>query len=89
MGRFGFEVTLQPTQPNSCYGWGYHPPAQAAQGPRPVFTGEVLQSSDHPHCPPLDPLQQHHVILVLDSVLQMGTYEGRAERDNPLPVPAS
>lgn len=29
------------------------------------FPGEVLQSAEHPHGPPLDPFQQVHVLLVL------------------------
>jgi len=41
------------------------------------FQGEVLQPSDHPHGPPLDPLKQLHILSVLeapglDAILQMG-----------------
>ena len=69
------------------------PQAEQAQLLRPVLTEEVLQPSDHVHGPPLDPLQQLHIFPVLgapdlDTVLQMGPYEDRAERDNHLPVPA-
>ena len=51
---------------------------ERAQTPQPFFTGEVLQPSDHLHGPPLEPLQQLHVFLVLgaldlDTVVQMRT----------------
>ena len=39
--------------------------AEQAQLPQPVFVGEVLQPSDHLCVPPLDPLQQLPVFLVL------------------------
>jgi len=53
----------------------------------------MLQSADHPHGSPLDPLQQLHVFLVLgtpglDAVLQMVPHEGRIEGNDPLPLPA-
>ena len=41
------------------------PQAEPAQLPQPFFTGEVLQPSHHLHGPPLDPLQQLHIFLVL------------------------
>ncbi|KAK4818676.1 hypothetical protein QYF61_017421 [Mycteria americana] len=49
--------------------------AEQPQLSQPVFIGEVLQPSDHFHGPPLDLLQQLHVLLVLrapelDAVLQ-------------------
>ncbi|KAK4807117.1 hypothetical protein QYF61_018458 [Mycteria americana] len=49
--------------------------AERPQLSQPFFTGEVLQPSDHLRGPPLDPLQQVHVFLVLgtpelDAVLQ-------------------
>jgi len=40
--------------------------AEQAQFPQPFLTGEVLQPSDHLSGPPLDPLQELHVLLVLD-----------------------
>ena len=51
-----------------------------AEGPQlsqPLPTAEVLQPSDHLHSPPLDLLQQLHVLLVLgvpelDAILQEG-----------------
>ncbi|KAK4817103.1 hypothetical protein QYF61_027966 [Mycteria americana] len=48
---------------------------------------------DHFHGPPLDPLQQLHVLLVLrapdlDAVLQVGSHQSRAEGQNHLPRPA-
>jgi len=52
----------------------------------------MLQPFDHLHGAPLDPLQQLHVLvlgaLVLDTVLQVGPQEGRAEGDDPLLHPA-
>jgi len=67
--------------------------AKQAQLPQPFLTGGVLQPSDHLCCPTLDPLQQLCIPPVLgapglDTVLQMGPYEGRVEGDNHLPVPA-
>ena len=66
--------------------------AEQAQLPQPVFTGEVLQPSEHPHGSPLDLLQELCVLPVLgapglDTVLQMGPLKGRAEGDNPLLLP--
>ena len=64
---------------------------EQAQLPKPVFTGEVLQSSDHLCGPPLDPLQQFFLVLRatdLDTGLQKRPHNGRAEGDNPLPLPA-
>ena len=63
---------------------------QQAQLPQPFFIGEVLQPSEHLHGPPLDPLQQLHIFLVLgalglDAILQMGPYKGRTQEDNHLP----
>jgi len=53
----------------------------------------VLQPSDHFCGPPLDPLQQVDVFLVLgapelDAVIQVGSYQSRAEGQNPLLRPA-
>src|SRR5699024_8009122 len=39
--------------------------AKQAQLPQPFLTGEVLQPSDHRSGPPLDPLQELHVLPVL------------------------
>jgi len=66
--------------------------AEQAQILQLFFTGEVLHPSDVPHGPPLVPLQQLYVFLVLeapymDTVLQMGPHEGREEGDNHLPPP--
>jgi len=53
----------------------------------------VLQPSDHLCGPPLDPLQQLHVLLVLrapelDAGLQVGSLQSRVEGWNHLPRPA-
>ncbi|KAK4822933.1 hypothetical protein QYF61_023433 [Mycteria americana] len=61
--------------------------------PQPFLTGEVFHPSDHFCGPPLDPLQQLHVLLVLrapelDAVLQVGSHQSRAEGQNHLPRPA-
>jgi len=37
--------------------------AKQAQFPQPFLIGEVLQPSDHPCGPPLDPLQELHILL--------------------------
>ena len=39
--------------------------AEKPQFSQPLLTGEVLQTSDQLHGPPLDSLQQFHVFLVL------------------------
>ncbi|KAK4821583.1 hypothetical protein QYF61_024442 [Mycteria americana] len=54
---------------------------------------EVFHPSDHFCVPPLDPLHQVHVLLVLrapelDAVLQVRSHQSRAEGQNPLPRPA-
>ncbi|KAK4817048.1 hypothetical protein QYF61_026356 [Mycteria americana] len=54
---------------------------------------EVFHPSDHLCDPPLDPLQQLHVLLALrapelDAVLQVGSHHSRAEGQNHLPPPA-
>ena len=56
------------------------------------LTGEVLQPSGHLSGPPLDLLQELHILPVLgapglDAVLHMGPHKSRVERDNPLPLP--
>ena len=53
--------------------------AKQAQFPQPFLTGEVLQSSDHLSGPPLNPLEELHVLHVLgapglDAVFQMLLY---------------
>jgi len=63
------------------------------QFPKPFFIGEVLQPSDHLSGPPLDPLQELHVLPVvgvpgLGAVLQMGSQKSWVEGDNHLPLPA-
>jgi len=67
--------------------------AKQAQFPQPLLIGEVLQPSDHLSGPPLDPLQELHVLPVVgapgpDTVLQMGPHKSRVEGENPLPLPA-
>jgi len=66
--------------------------AEQPQLSQPFLTGEVpaLGSS---LWPPLDPLQQVHVLLVLrapelDAGLQVGSQQSGAEGQNPLPRPA-
>lgn len=76
------EVSLQPSLLQ----------AEQAQFPQPLFLGELLQPSNHPHGPLLDPLQQLHIFLALEApdlnvVLQVEPHEGRVERDNHLPLP--
>lgn len=62
--------------------------SRQAQLPQPVFIAEVLQSSEHLHVPPLDPLQQFHILLVLDHTgLQTRLYKSRGKGDNHLPWP--
>ena len=65
--------------------------AEQVQLPQPVFTGEVLQTSEHLCDPPLDPLQQLHILPALGArvwiaVLQMVPHKGRIDEDNPLPA---
>ncbi|KAK4831239.1 LOW QUALITY PROTEIN: hypothetical protein QYF61_016471 [Mycteria americana] len=63
-----------------CYKVSLQPSLLQAEQPQlaqPVLVAEVLQPSDHFCGPPLDPLQQLHVLLVLrapelDTVLQVG-----------------
>ncbi|KAK4829013.1 hypothetical protein QYF61_001769 [Mycteria americana] len=55
--------------------------------------GEVFHPSDHFCGPPLDTLQQVHVFPVLrtpelDAVLQVGSHQSGAERQNHIPRPA-
>ena len=67
--------------------------AKQAQFPQPFLIGEVLQPSDHLSSPPLDPLQQLCVFIVLgapslDTVLQMEPHKGRVEGNHHLFLPA-
>jgi len=73
-----------------------HPPLLEAEQPQlsqPFLTGDVLQPLDHFCGPPLDLLQQLHVLLVLrapelDTRLQVGSHQSRVEGQNHLPQPA-
>jgi len=63
------------------------------QLPQPVFTGEVLQPSDHFQVLLLDPFQQLHIFLMLgapglNAVPLMGTHKGKEEGHSHLPLPA-
>ncbi|KAK4810711.1 hypothetical protein QYF61_007685 [Mycteria americana] len=79
-----------------CYKVSQEPSLLQAEQPQlsqPVLIGEVLQHSDHFRSPPLDSLQQVHVLLVLrapelDAVLQVRSYQSRVEGQNHLPRPA-
>lgn len=56
------------------------PQAEQAQLPHPFIVGEIFQPSDHFCGSPLYPLQQLHIIFVLealgmDAVLQEGPHE--------------
>ena len=60
---------------------------------QPFRIGEVLQPSDHLCGPPLDPLQQVHVFLVLrapelEAGFQVRSHQSRVEQQNHLPWPA-
>ena len=87
------KLLLSPRRPQ----WGL-PRAFSSPGWRSqsqhFFTGKVLQPSDHSCSPPLDPLQQLHIHLVLrapglETALQMGPNRGRAEGHNHLRHPAA
>ncbi|KAK4822675.1 hypothetical protein QYF61_019042 [Mycteria americana] len=79
-----------------CYKVSPEPSLLQAKQPQlsqPVFIGVVLQPSDHLCGPPLDSLQQVHVLLMLgtpepNAVLQVGSHESRVEGENHLPRPA-
>ncbi|KAK4825708.1 hypothetical protein QYF61_002067 [Mycteria americana] len=79
-----------------CYKVSPEPSLLQAEQPQlshPVFTGEVLQPSDHLRGPPLDSLQQLHVLLMLgapelNAVVQLGSHESGVEGQNHLPRPA-
>jgi len=64
--------------------------AEQSQFSQPLFTGEVFHPSDRLCGPPLDPLQQVHVLLVLgapelDTGLQVRSPQSGVERQNHLP----
>ena len=68
--------------------------AEEPQLSQPVLGGEVLQPSDQLCGPPLDPLQQLHVLPVLgppevDSVLQLGSHKSRVKGHKCLLFPAT
>ncbi|KAK4831140.1 hypothetical protein QYF61_015443 [Mycteria americana] len=97
------DLALGPVEPHEVH---MGPLLQLVQGPlkdtlkaeqpqlsQPVFTGEVFQPSDHLRGPPLDLLQQVHVLLMLGvpelkAVLQVGSHKSEVERENHLPRPA-
>ena len=63
--------------------------AKQARFPQAFFLAEVLQPSDHLCGPPLDPLYQLHVLLVLatpglDPVLRVGPHRSQVEGDSPI-----
>ena len=63
------------------------PQAKQAQFHQPFFLGEALQPSDHLCGPPMNPLQQRRIFLVLeapdlDTVFQMGPHKGWVEGDH-------
>ncbi|KAK4813670.1 hypothetical protein QYF61_017637, partial [Mycteria americana] len=70
-----------------CYKVSPEPSLLQAEQPQlsqPVFIGEVLQPSHHLRGPPLDSLQQVHVLLMLgapelDTVLQVGSHKSGVE----------
>ena len=74
------------------------PPLFQAEQPQlsqPLVIGEVFHPLDHFCGPPLDPLQQVRVLVLLvlrapelDAGLQVGSHQSRAERQNHLPQPA-
>ena len=60
---------------------------------QPVLIVEVLQLSDHPCGPPLDLLQQLHLLPTLgspelDAVLQVASHKSRLEGQNHLACPS-
>jgi len=64
--------------------------AEQPQLSQPVLLGEVFQPSDDFCGPPLDPLQQVHVCLLLrapepDAGLQVGSHQSTVEGQNHLP----
>ncbi|KAK4832392.1 hypothetical protein QYF61_022247 [Mycteria americana] len=79
-----------------CYKISPEPSLLQAEQPQlaqPVFIGEVFHFSDHFCGPPLDPLQQVRVLLMLgapelNAVLQAGSHESGVEGQNHLPQPA-
>ncbi|KAJ7395230.1 hypothetical protein BTVI_156996 [Pitangus sulphuratus] len=73
-----YEVSMQPSFLQ----------AEQSQLSQPAFIREVLQSSYHPHGPPLDLLQQFRTILMLGpselhAVFQVESHESRAGGESP------
>ena len=69
------------------------PQAEQTQLSQPVLTGEVVQSSDGFCVPPLDLLQQFHILPVLrapeqGAAFQVGSHQSGVEGQNHLPRPA-
>jgi len=67
--------------------------AEQPQLSQPFLRGEVLQPLDNFYSPPLDPLQQLHVLLVLrapelNALLQVGSHQSGVEWQNHFPWPA-
>ncbi|KAJ7420830.1 Cohesin subunit SA-2 [Willisornis vidua] len=67
--------------------------AERPQCSQPVFIGEVFYSFVHLHDPPLDLLQQVHIILMLgapelDTALQVGSHQSKVKGQKHLPQPA-
>ena len=61
--------------------------AEEPQLSQPVLLGVVLKPSDYLYGPPLHPLQQLHILLVLgaaelDAVLWEGSHESRIEKQD-------
>ncbi|KAK4805791.1 hypothetical protein QYF61_000397, partial [Mycteria americana] len=94
MKRPGFPHPLQVLE--GCYKVSPEPSLLQAEQPQvsqPVFIREVLQPSDHLRGPPLDSLQQVHVLLILgdpelNAVLQVRSHKSGVEGENHLPRPA-
>jgi len=93
-------ITTGPTKKSvSIFPLSVSPQPSLLQAEQPQLSqtgpiGEVFQPSDHLRGPPLDPLQQVHVLLVLgapdlDAGLQVGSHQGGVEWQNHLPCPAA
>lgn len=84
MSLFGFPVGSLRVQ-EGCCNFPQEPSLFQAEKPwltQPVLVGEVLQPSDNVHGPPLDLLQQLHVLLALgapklEAKLKVGAHESR------------
>ena len=60
---------------------------EQSQLPQPLLIGEVLQPSDHLSDPPLDPLQELHVLPVLGCSTPDGASQDLSRVGNHLPLP--